>query len=440
MNTNSVFKAEKQVLSTLLNAPQSYEKIFSFLEPKDFSNNEHATLFKVMKDLYDDGISIEDTILIQRLERLSLTEKLPASTVMDISDDYVTAANLENYLDIVQQESIRRSISVLGNDMSKATSGGELDVRDTIANIERRFLDITRNRKTGDFKSISNVSDEILRQLQHIKEEGLQITGTPVGYKELDKMTAGFQPGDMVVLAARPGVGKTALALNMLLNSSKTLKDDECVVLFSLEMPAQQLGKRLLTSEAMVDSWKLKTANLSADEWIKTEMARETLQTLNIELDDTAGLELLDMKAKLQNLSASKKIKLIVVDYLQLLTARGHASQSRQQEITTISRTMKMIAGELGCPIIALSQLSRGVEAREDKRPMMSDLRESGAIEQDADMILFLYREDYYQKDETPEEQSSSKIMEVIVAKNRHGSTGTIKLLFHKNYGRFDNI
>ena len=300
---------------------------------------------------------------------------------------------------------------------------------------EKKILDITRSRTDGDFKSGKEVFDAAVKKIEQIEESGNAITGVRTRYSQLDAMTAGLQRSDMILLAARPSMGKSALALNIALNSA-TVSQGACAI-FSLEMPAEQLANRMLSAKAKVDGQKIRKGQLNENEWQKVREANQELKSQNIFFDDTPGLKVSDMYAKCRKLKQDYGLYLIIIDYIQLIQATG-GGESRQQEVSDISRKIKAMARELDVPIIALSQLSRSVEKRDDKRPMLSDLRESGSLEQDADIVMFIYREDYYKKAEERNEERED--VELIIAKHRNGPIGTVKLAFEKNFNAFYSI
>ena len=304
---------------------------------------------------------------------------------------------------------------------------------------ENDVLSITRARNVGDFKAPGEVIEVIKEKLVNTDRRTGKLTGTPSGYTDLDKITNGFQPGDLVILAARPSMGKTALALNFAMNAS--IEHNVPVGVFSLEMPAEQLMQRMLSATSGVNSDKIRSFNLTDKEWPKIDIGVNKLAKSKIYIDDTAGAKIADIQSKAKKLKAKHDdLGLIVIDYLQLITTSTFSkSDNRQQEVSEISRSLKAMARDLKVPVIALSQLSRTVEKREDKRPMLSDLRESGAIEQDADLVMFIYRDDYYNSNKKEEPQASTGVAQVSIAKHRNGATGVVELLFLKDVGLFSN-
>jgi replicative DNA helicase len=298
---------------------------------------------------------------------------------------------------------------------------------------EQRILELSNRRAAHGFISIRDVLMEVFERVEHLYNHKGGVTGIPSGFPDLDKMTSGFQRSDLIIVAARPSVGKTAFALNIAQNVA--VRAGETVAIFSLEMSAGQLVQRMICAEANVDAGRMRTGFLEGDDWEKLAMAIGALSEAQIYIDDTPGVTVADIRAKCRRLKKEKGLGMILIDYLQLIQGRGKPGENRQQEVSEISRTLKQIARELEVPVIALSQLSRGVEQRQDKRPMMSDLRESGSIEQDADIVAFLYRDDYYDK-----ESEKKNIIEIIIAKQRNGPVGTVELVFLKNYNKFVSL
>ncbi|WP_253727284.1 replicative DNA helicase, partial [Lactobacillus acetotolerans] len=318
------------------------------------------------------------------------------------------------------------------------------DVTDIIDDAESEIMNVSSENNTGGFRGIKDIVNSTVEEINNIPEDGNMVTGLPTGFSELDKMTTGFHDDELIIVAARPGVGKTSFALNVA--QFVGLHTDKTVAMFSLEMSGEQLVQRMLASEGLIDSQHLRTGQLNEEEWRKLIVASGSLANTSIYIDDTPGIKMSEIRAKSRRLAKEKgNLGLIVVDYLQLI--EGPHSESRQQEVSAISRQLKKLAKELHVPVIALSQLSRSVEQRQDKRPVLSDIRESGSIEQDADIVSFLYRDDYY-RDESDEDNSNAEVtpeedngeVEVIIEKNRSGSRGTVKLMFSKPYNRFSNL
>ncbi|WP_294761269.1 replicative DNA helicase, partial [uncultured Lactobacillus sp.] len=354
-----------------------------------------------------------------------------------------TAAHVTYYAKIVHRKALlRRLISASQKIITTAMQDSD-DVTDILDNAESEIMNVSSENNANGFRNIKDIVNSTIDEINNIPEDGNMVTGLPTGFVELDKMTTGFHDDELVIVAARPGVGKTSFALNVA--QYVGLHTDKTVAMFSLEMSGEQLVQRMLASEGLINSQHLRTGQLDEDEWPKLVAASGSLATANIYIDDTPGIKMSEIRAQSRRLAKEKgNLGLIVIDYLQLI--EGPHSESRQQEVSAISRQLKKLAKELHVPVIALSQLSRSVEQRQDKRPVLSDIRESGSIEQDADIVSFLYRDDYYRDEEEGEEnkevsaEDDNGEVEVIIEKNRSGSRGTVKLMFSKPYNRFSNL
>ena len=363
--------------------------------------------------------------------------------VTELSMATPTAAHVTYYAKIVKRKAILRNLISTSQRIIQNAIEGSDDVTDILDDAESQIMGVSQDNASGGFKSIHDVLNTAMEEINSIPDDGNMVTGLPSGFSELDKMTTGFHDDELIILAARPGVGKTAFALNVA--QFVGLKTDKTVAMFSLEMGAEQLVQRMLASEGLIDSQHLRTGQLTDEEWRKLVVAAGSLDNTSIYIDDTPGIKMSEIRAKARRLAKEKgNLGLIVIDYLQLI--EGPRSESRQQEVSAISRQLKKLAKELHIPVIALSQLSRSVEQRQDKRPVLSDIRESGSIEQDADIVAFLYRDDYYrdERDEDDEgeveaEEDNGEV-EVIIEKNRSGTRGTVKLMFSKPYNRFSNL
>ena len=363
--------------------------------------------------------------------------------VTELSMATPTAAHVTYYAKIVKRKAILRNLISTSQRIIQNAIEGSDDVTDILDDAESQIMGVSQDNASGGFKSIHDVLNTAMEEINSIPDDGNMVTGLPSGFSELDKMTTGFHDDELIILAARPGVGKTAFALNVA--QFVGLKTDKTVAMFSLEMGAEQLVQRMLASEGLIDSQHLRTGQLTDEEWRKLVVAAGSLDNTSIYIDDTPGIKMSEIRAKARRLAKEKgNLGLIVIDYLQLI--EGPRSESRQQEVSAISRQLKKLAKELHIPVIALSQLSRSVEQRQDKRPVLSDIRESGSIEQDADIVAFLYRDDYYrdERDEDDEGEVEAEAdngeVEVIIEKNRSGTRGTVKLMFSKPYNRFSNL
>ena len=352
--------------------------------------------------------------------------------VLSLPNLVATAANIEYHANIVKDKATIRDLITTCTDLTTEAYDGEKEADELIDDAERKIFHLAENKKSGDFDPVGKVVEDTLDKISKLYENKAGLTGLPTGFRDLDKLTSGLQPSDLILIAARPSMGKTAFTLNIAQNVG--VRQHKTVAFFSLEMSKEQLVQRLLCQISHIDSQKLRTGQLNTDkDWAQLTDACDKLYQAPIYIDDTPGISVSEMRSKARRLKSEHGLDLIIVDYLQLM--QGRNSESRQQEISEISRSLKALARELKVPLIALSQLSRSVESRQDKRPMLSDLRESGALEQDADIVAFLYREDYYDK-----ETENQHITEVIVAKHRNGPTDTVKLYFRGEYTLFLNL
>ena len=344
-----------------------------------------------------------------------------------------TTANAIKYIKIVEEKSVLRNLIKTANEMIAAGYDQTEDVEDIMNIAEKKIFDIMQNKGAKGYTPIKDVLVGTFAELEKLYNQKGYITGVETGFTDLDYKTSGFHKSDLIIIAARPAMGKSAFAINLATHAATN--SNTPVVIFNLEMSKEQVANRILCSEAMVDSNKIRTGKIDDNEWIKLANASGRLAEAPIYIDDTPGISIMEIRARCKKLKLEKDIGLVVIDYLQLVQGSGKKNASREQEISEISRSLKILAKELDIPVIALSQLSRGAEKRDDKRPMLSDLRESGAIEQDADIVMFLYRDDYYNED-----SEKKNIAEVILAKHRGGSTGTVELLWLGNYTKFANI
>lgn len=351
--------------------------------------------------------------------------------LMDLAAFVPTSAHITKYAQIVKEKAILRELIATCHEIVRKCQESDKDVEELLDEAERQIFAISEKRTRTDFSPSRELVKMAVAQLESLSQKRQLITGLPTGFYDFDMMTAGLQPSDLIIVAARPSMGKTAFVLNIALNVA--LEEGKSVAIFSLEMSKEQLAMRMLSTVAKVDFRKLKTGNISRDEWRRIVDAADELSEAPIYIDDTPAMSVLEMRAKARRLQADKGLDLLIVDYLQLMRGRGRV-ESRQQEISEISRSLKGLAKELNVPVIAVSQLSRAVEARSDKRPQLSDLRESGAIEQDADVVVFIYRDEVYNRN-----TSEPNVAEIIIGKQRNGPTGTVKLVFLKECTRFEN-
>lgn len=435
-------EAEQAVLGAMMIDNEAIAKVSEILTESDFYREAHKVIYAAMLELYSKNEAVDMVTLTEKLKRdnkLENAEGLPY--IMSLPTVVPTAANVKYYADIVSEKSVLRQMVRTGTEI--ATMGYEAadEVNVLLDSAEAKVLSIANKQKQAEFVPISDVLNETIVNINKLMENAGGLTGLPTGFIDLDKLTSGLQPSDFIILAARPSMGKTALALNIVQNVAlrahqKVGGDIRSVAFFSLEMSKEQLVSRMICSEALIDSQLLKVGQLSENDWNKLWAVCDKMAQAKIFIDDTPGITAMEMRSRARRLKAEKGLDLIVVDYLQLMQGSGkkNTSGDRQQEVSEISRSLKALARELNVPVIALSQLSRGVEARQIKRPMLSDLRESGSLEQDADIVAFLYREDYYNPD------TENKHTELIIAKHRNGPVDTVYLFFHKNFTRFESL
>ena len=434
-------EAEQSILGAMLVYPSLVRMaIDQDLHAEEFYVEAHQRIYRCMMDLIDSGQSVDITTLITRLndtEQLALAGG--ADYVIKLSDSAVSSANGIFYIDIIKERyHLRRLIETAEQIAEEGfDTGSSLD--EVLDHAEKEILEVTRSRRASEFQSSKEVVSRVIKELVALRESDNHITGVRTGYQDLDRMTNGFQRGDLIILAARPAMGKTALALN--LGMYTALRNPGAVAFFSLEMPADSLMKRLLSAKSQVEGNKLRGGNITDEELNRLNEAGNELGAAKIFIDDSASIKVSQIFSKCRKLMSEHGLSLIVIDYLQLISGSGRNSgDNRQQEVSEISRNLKILAKEMNCPVIALSQLSRSVEQRNDKQPMLSDLRESGAIEQDADIVMFLYREDYYKKPGEQEERADvNEVVDLNLAKHRNGSVGHISLVFNKSISAFYN-
>jgi replicative DNA helicase len=427
-------EAEQAVLGAIFLEPSSLTIASEMLIPEDFYRASHQKIFNVMLKLNDHGKAVD---LITVTEDLAATKLLEdtggVSYLSELAGSVPTAANIEYYARIVEEKSLLRRLIRTATGIASDGYSREDEVEMLLSEAEKSILEVSQRKNVGAFHIIKDVLVRTYDNIELMHNRVGDITGIATGFAELDRMTAGFQRNDLIIVGARPSVGKTAFALNIAQNVAT--KTDENVAIFSLEMGAEQLVMRMLCAEGNIDAQRLRTGSLTDEDWGKLTMAMGSLASTGIFIDDTPGVRISDIRSKCRRLKQEHGLGMIMIDYLQLVLGSGRSGENRQQEVSEISRSLKQLARELQVPIIALSQLSRGVEQRQDKRPMMSDIRESGSIEQDADIVAFLYRDDYYDK-----ESENKNIIEIIIAKQRNGPTGTVQLAFVKEYNKFVNL
>lgn len=430
-------EAEESLLGNIMLYKDAIrETIDAGITAEDFYDRNHQTIFKLMASMYENRESIDTVSLSQKLKDFNEYDKVGGiNYLMQLANATISATNTKEYINIIKNKSLARKVIKVGEEISKDAFDSSISVDEMLENVEKKVTDVTRSKTDAEFYEGKKLFDDTLNHVHQIQDSGSRITGIRTVYQQLDDKTAGFQRGDLIILAARPSMGKTALALNFAINSAAV--NPGAIAIFSLEMPAEHIAMRILAAKARVEISKIRTGRLNDKEWSSLNEASLQLRGQNFYIDDTPGIRVSDMYAKCRKLARDEGLFMVVVDYIQLIQTTGK-SESRQQEVSEISRRLKAMARELNVPVIALSQLSRSVEQRENKRPMLSDLRESGAIEQDADLVMFLYREDYYKQEE--DRQNESETVELIIAKHRNGPTGKLKFAFEKSVNGFYGV
>ena len=425
--------AEQAVLGSMLTDREAVNAAIEVLKEEAFYRDDHKAIYQAIVNLYNKSEPIDIITLKDELESMDKFEQVGGFEYLaSLPDKVPTTANVQKYIKIVEEKSILRNLIKTANEIIELGYNPAEDVEDIMDGAEKRIFDLMQSKNQKGYTPIKDVLVESFTKLEELYNRKQHITGVPTGFAELDYKTAGLHGSELILIAARPAMGKTAFALNLATNAA--LRGNAPVAIFSLEMSKDQLVNRILCSEAMVDSNKVRTGKLGEDDWVKLAGAIGPLSEAEIYIDDTPGISVTEIRTKCRKLSIDKGIGLVVIDYLQLVQGSKRAG-SREQEIAEISRSLKILAKEINVPVIALSQLSRAVEQRPDHRPMLSDLRESGSIEQDADIVMFLYRDDYYNK-----ESEKKDIAEVIIAKQRGGQTGTVELLWMGQYTKFVNL
>ena len=426
-------EAEQAVLGSMLTDKDAVISAIEVLKEEDFYRTDNRAIYEAILNLYNRAEPIDIITVKAELESIGKFEQVGGLTYLaSLPDKVPTTANAMKYIKIVEEKSTLRNLIKTANEIIELGYDPTEDVEDIMESAEKRIFDIMQNKDKKGYAPIQDILVESFNQLEELYNRKQHITGVPSGFIELDYKTAGFHGSDLVLIAARPAMGKSAFALNIATNAA--VRANVPVVIFSLEMSKEQMVNRILCSEAMVDSNKVRTGKLEEDDWTKLAGSIGPLSDSEIYIDDTPGISVSEIRAKCRKLKLEKNIGMVLIDYLQLVQGSNKRNGSREQEISEISRSLKILAKELNVPVIALSQLSRAVEQRPDHRPMLSDLRESGAIEQDADIVMFLYRDDYYNK-----ESEKKDIAEVIIAKHRGGSLGTVELLWLGSYTKFVN-
>jgi replicative DNA helicase len=426
-------EAEQSVIGSMIIDKSAISKALEKLNEEDFYRDGHKAIFKTIRDMYSQDMAVDLVTLLEYLKSTDLLEKSGGVTyVSEVASSVITTANLDAYIKIVEDKSTLRKLIRSSTSIIEESYNKQDKVENVLEFAQKKIFDLAEKNGSNEYEALSNVLERGFLEIERLFNNKGSITGVGSGIRDLDAKTSGFQKGDMVLIAARPSMGKTTFALNIAENAA--LVEGKSVVVFSLEMSKEQLAYKLLCSEASVDMLKLRTGNLDDDDWERIARATGPLSKAKIYIDDTAGLSVMEMRTKCRKIKIEHGIDLIMIDYLQLMSGSS-GSESRQQEVSEISRSIKALAKEMECPVIALSQLSRAPEQRADHRPMLSDLRESGSIEQDADVVMFLYRDEYYNK-----ETEEKNIGECIIAKQRNGPVGTVKMAWIGSHSKFTNL
>lgn len=427
-------EAEIAVISSMLFDKEAVILAYELLRADDFYRPDYRAVFEAIIELFLVNMPVDLITLKNRLEEKDVFEKIGGREALAaIAGTVSTSVNLRHYAKIISDKSVLRKLITASRNIIGACFEAEQNIDDILEQANKSIFDISNQRTTTEFTHIRDALVTTVDKIEEIYKLGTKITGVATGFTDLDHKTAGLHPSDLILIAARPSMGKTAIALNIAQYAA--LRQNVTTAIFSLEMSKEQLVNRLLCAEAMVDANRLRTGALESTDWSKIAKAIGPLSEAPIYLDDTPGITIAEIRSKCRRLKLEKGLGLIVIDYLQLMSGAGGRSDSRQQEISEISRSLKAIAREMECPVIALSQLSRACETRSDHHPILSDLRESGAIEQDADLVSFIYRDEYY----NPETEKKG-IAEIIIAKQRNGETGTVELMYLGNHVKFVNV
>jgi replicative DNA helicase len=427
-------EAEQSVLGAILLENEALIKAIEFLQVDDFYREAHRQIYAAMIALYEKNTPVDQITLTEHLKQKNKLAEVGGLTyVAELADKIPTAANIEYYAKIVREKAVLRNLITSATGIvAKATAGVE-EIEDILDFSEKTIFQIAEHQIKASYYPINKILQTTFRDIEQLYEKKQLITGVPSGFTDLDEKTSGFQPSDLIIIAGRPSMGKTAFCLNIAQHAATV--DQVTTVIFSLEMSKEQLALRMLCSEARVDNHKLRSGHIAENEWGKLTLAAGRLSEASLFIDDTPGMSVFEMRAKARRLKAEHGLGMVIIDYMQLMSGSKARSDSREQEISEISRSLKALAKELNVPVLALSQLNRRLEDRTDKRPQMSDLRESGAIEQDADVILFVYRDEVYH----PDSEEAKGTAEVIIGKQRNGPIGDVPLTFINQYTRFEN-
>lgn len=428
-------EAEQSVIGAILLDSDAIISVSELLLPEDFYTLQFKTLYNGMLALYQEGKPVDPVTLQNKLREQEVPEEMcSVEFISNILSSVPTSANVKYYAEIVKEKAVLRRLIRVSESIANECYQDTEDLNILLDNTERQIFDVVQNRSTSDFVPIKQIALETLESIQNAAKTVGSVTGISTGFYDLDSRTAGLQKSDLILIAARPSMGKTAFVLNIA--ETVAMRNNTSTAIFSLEMSRIQLAKRLISMNSKVDSQHMRVGNLADDEWGKITESTILLGESPLVIDDTPGITIAELRSKCRKMKIENNLELVIIDYLQLMSGSGgRRNESRQQEISDISRSLKALAREIDCPVIALSQLSRAVEGREDKRPMLSDLRESGAIEQDADVVMFIYRDEYYHKD-----SEDKGIAEIIIGKQRNGPTCTVKLKWLSEFTKFANL
>lgn len=427
-------EAEKSVLGAMFLDQKTVPSILDEVREEDFFDQSHLMIFQSIKDLFHQRKNIDYTSVTSNLESKGQLETVGGlGAIIELSNYTVSLEHLETYIEIIKDFSLRRDVIKVTQGLATDGLTSDISAADYLDRVESQILSLSQRRKVGAFKPVPEVVKDIKEKMLYLQNNKGNITGLTTGFTTLDAHTNGLQPEELIILAARPSMGKSAFAMNLAVNAAMYNKNGKAgVAIFSLEMSNEQLATRMISSLSNIENSKLRTAHLTAQEWKQFELYTDRLNSYNIFFDDSSSASISEIRAKCRKLSQEKKLDLVVIDYLQLIRGDDSKNPNRQEEVSKISRSLKQMAKELKVPVIALSQLSRDVEKTADKRPLLAHLRESGSIEQDADIVMFIHRDDYYNREGEPTGDA-----EVIIAKNRQGKIGDIKFIFASQYSRF---
>lgn len=427
-------EAERSVIGSMIMDKDAITSASEIINGEDFYQNQYGVLYDAMLELYNEGKPVDLVTLQDKIKEKDIPEELCSiDFIRELISSVPTSANVKYYANIVKEKAILRRLIKITEGITNEAYLSKEKLEVILENAEKQVFDVVQNRSTSDFTSIKDVVIQSLASIEAAAKNKGSVTGVSTGFYDLDYKTAGLQPSDLIIVAARPSMGKTAFVLNIAENVA--VKNNVTTAIFSLEMSKDQLVKRIISMNSKVDSQAIRTGELQDEDWLKLVESARDIGASNLVIDDTPGISVQELRSKCRKLKLEKNLGLVIIDYLQLMSGGSKKAESKQQEISEISRNLKSVAREINAPVIALSQLSRAVEQRPDKRPMMSDLRESGAIEQDADVIMFIYRDDYYNK-----ESEDAGVSEIIIGKQRNGPTGTVKLAWLSQYTKFANL